>query len=195
MDGASFEEDGLGLGPESAQGGDELIGPIVSPVVIDLRAEALEVSLDSARQNVEVDPAAAYLVESGGHLREKACRDEPWTASHEEADAARHRRQRRDRRPGFGQRSALLEEAVAESRGDKERVVAELLGGFHDLAQIVKRRRAFSTERTDVGAVAVDWDEPVEPRLGPDCLCVRRHFVAMSLAGQRDWPLTAMAEP
>ena len=118
-DGAPFKEYGVGLGPESAEGGDELLRPIVAAVVIDLLAEALEVALDSAGHDVEVNAAAAYLIESGRHLGEEPCGDEPGPDRDEKTDAACDRRQCSDCRPGLGEGSAFLEEAVAEPRGDE----------------------------------------------------------------------------
>src|SRR5206468_6254555 len=76
-DRASFEDDGFRLRQEGPQSRDEFFRSIVSPVVVDLLAEALEIALDSTRHDVEVDAAVAYLIESGHHLGEEPGRDEP----------------------------------------------------------------------------------------------------------------------
>ena len=168
------EADRLGSFPELADGGDELLRPLVARIVVDPLAHLLELALDAAGHDVQVHAPARNLAERGRHLREEAGVHEAGAHGDEKTYLLASRRERRHHRPGLRQGGALVEKPVGKARGDEHGVEAVLLRRLHHLAQVFKRGRTLGPQRADVRAVTVDRNEPVEAR--------RRTFVIVGHA-------------
>ena len=98
-----------------------------------------------------------------GLLGEQPRRDAAGPHGDQQADPLGRSEQRRCAGPGLGQRRRLFEQAVREARWDQQRVEAQPLGGLHDRAQVVKRRRTLGPQRPDARPVAVNRHKPREP--------------------------------
>ena len=106
--------------------------------MIDGLAKALEVALDPAGHDIDVQAAPADPVEGRGHLREQARRYKAGPDGNQEPDAARDRREGGGRGPGLGEGRALVEEPIGEPRGDEHGVKPAGLGRLHDVAQVLE---------------------------------------------------------
>ena len=151
-----------GLSPKLAAGRDELLGALVACLVRALLAHPLEVVLDAARHDVDVDTALGYLVQRRRHLGKQAERYETGPDSDQEADAAGNRCQRRRCGPRLGQRRIFGKQTVGKPRWYQQRVVATLFSGLHHPSQVIEVRRPIRPHRPRTAAVAVDGDEPAE---------------------------------
>ncbi|MCY1345354.1 hypothetical protein D9M69_314130 [compost metagenome] len=146
----ALEADGLAL-QQAAPDSEEFVGRLVALVMREEHAIGGQLRGIAAGHDVEQQTAVAGLVQAGG----LACRGsgvaERGAQCHQQLDALGHRHQAGCGHPGV---------QAAGAGGNQQAVVAELVGGYGDLAHVGVGRRAAAGRVAQVAGVAGSRQEP-----------------------------------
>jgi hypothetical protein len=151
----ALDIDGL-AGKEVAIHVQEFARDFVAFVMGEEDAVTLVFDRISAGDDIDEEPAVGDAIERRRHARGDGRRLQPGPDSHEIAQPLRERRDARGHDPGI---------LAASARRQQHAIIAELIGGLRDLAEIVEVHLAATLRRAEIAAVAMGRQEPEDVAL------------------------------